>query len=55
MKIQALPRLISQVLVYAVLLMALAIPGLAQITTTGIRGIVRDPNGAVIANAASLV
>src|SRR5215216_964562 len=51
MKIHALPRLVSQVLVYAVLLMALAIPGLAQITTTGIRGIVRDPNGAVVPGA----
>src|SRR5262250_1411023 len=26
-------------------------PALAQITTTGIRGLVRDPNGAVVPNA----
>jgi hypothetical protein len=38
-------------LVYAAAIAALATPSLAQITTTGIRGIVRDPSGAVIPNA----
>ena len=51
MKARMLPRLISQAFVQAVCLTALVISALAQITTTGIRGIVRDPNGAVIANA----
>jgi hypothetical protein len=51
MKVQTRPRLISQVLVQAVLLAVLAITCLAQITTTGIRGIVRDQNGAVVPNA----
>lgn len=51
MKIHTLPRLISRTLVSAVFLLAMAIPCLAQITTTGIRGIVRDPNGAVVPNA----
>lgn len=37
--------------VHAAFIAALAISALAQITTTGIRGIVRDPNGAVIPSA----
>src|SRR5262245_49342828 len=37
--------------VLATLIMTLAIAVSAQITTTGIRGIVRDPNGAVVPNA----
>ncbi len=51
MKVQKIPRLISMALVRAVFLVTLAIPCLAQITTTGIRGIVRDPSGAVIPGA----
>ncbi|HEX9004885.1 MAG TPA: carboxypeptidase-like regulatory domain-containing protein, partial [Blastocatellia bacterium] len=51
MKVQKIPRLISLALVRAVFLVTLAIPCLAQITTTGIRGIVRDPSGAVIPGA----
>ncbi|HJZ78927.1 MAG TPA: carboxypeptidase-like regulatory domain-containing protein, partial [Pyrinomonadaceae bacterium] len=34
-----------------VVVMAGFSPALAQITTTGIRGLVRDPNGAVVPNA----
>src|SRR5215510_12955677 len=37
--------------VLATLIVALAISVSAQITTTGIRGIVRDPNGSVVPNA----
>src|SRR4029078_3984587 len=37
--------------VYIAAITALAITSFAQITTTGIRGIVRDPRGAVIQNA----
>jgi hypothetical protein len=37
--------------VLAALTMMLTIAVSAQITTTGIRGIVRDPNGAVVPNA----
>ncbi len=37
--------------VCAFALAAMAVSGLAQITTTGIHGIVRDPSGAVIPNA----
>jgi carboxypeptidase family protein len=51
MKVHTLPRLIWPALVYAAAIAALTITSLAQITTTGIRGIVRDPNGAVITNA----
>lgn len=52
MKVQILPRLISSAPVAAILLTVLAISSLAQITTTGIRGIVRDPSGAVVPGAA---
>ena len=51
MKVFTQPRLIWRALVYAAAIAALAITSFAQITTTGIRGIVRDPNGAVIPNA----
>ena len=51
MKDQTLPRFITQTFVVAAFLSALAISSAAQITATGIRGIVRDPNGAVVANA----
>src|SRR5215813_10637261 len=51
MKIHRLPKLLPQALVHTAIIAALAIAGLAQITTTGIRGIVRDPSGAVIPNA----
>src|SRR5262249_30140692 len=37
--------------VYAAAIAALTLTGLAQITTTGIRGIVRDQAGAVVPNA----
>jgi len=40
-----------RVLVYALVLAVMAVAGMAQITTTGIRGIVRDPSGAVVPNA----
>jgi hypothetical protein len=46
-----LAALAALYLVHAAFIAALAITALAQITTTGIRGIVRDPNGAVIPNA----
>ncbi len=46
-----LPTLLARALVFTVLLAGLAIVGHAQITSTGIRGIVRDPNGAVVPNA----
>src|SRR5262245_59504276 len=48
MKVQ---RLLRQVLVYVALSAALTITGLAQITATGIRGIVRDQSGAVVPQA----
>lgn len=51
MKIRTLPRLIALALVQAAVIAALAISATAQITTTGIRGIVRDPNGAVVPRA----
>jgi carboxypeptidase family protein len=51
MKTLALPRLPLRALVHAAVIAALAVAGMAQITTTGIRGIVRDPSGAVIPNA----
>jgi len=50
MKIQTPPGLL-RALVYAAVIAALATTSLAQITTTGIRGIVRDPHGAVVPNA----
>ncbi len=46
-----LPTLLGRALVFTVLLAGLAVIGQAQITATGIRGIVRDPNGAVVPNA----
>jgi hypothetical protein len=49
MKVQTPPGLL-RALVYAAVIAALATTSLAQITTTGIRGIVRDPNGAVVPN-----
>src|SRR3989442_2826024 len=52
MKVQTPPSLLLRALVYAAVIAALATTSLAQITTTGIRGIVRDPHGAVIPNAA---
>jgi len=36
---------------FCIVLLALALPGLAQLTTTSIHGIVRDPSGALIPNA----
>src|SRR5499426_1092317 len=51
MKIHRLPKLLPQALVHTAIIAALAIAGLAQITTTGIRGITRDQSGAVIPNA----
>jgi hypothetical protein len=50
MKVQTLCKPIGAALVHAAFMMALTITASAQITTTGIRGIVRDPNGAVVAN-----
>src|SRR5262245_49842598 len=52
MKTHTLTGLPLRAVVLAALIAALAGAGLAQITTTGIRGIVRDPSGAVIPNAA---
>jgi len=51
MKVHTLPGLLLRAFVYAAVIATLAGSGLAQITTTGIRGIVRDPNGAVVPNA----
>src|SRR5215510_9546059 len=51
MKTNGLTRLACRAFACAALMAALAITGVAQITTTGIRGIVRDPNGAVIPKA----
>ena len=51
MKVRKLSSLVALALVHAVFIAALAIAALAQITMTGIRGIVRDPNGAVVPNA----
>ena len=51
MKTRTLPSLLLRAFVYAAVVAALAVAGLAQITTTGIRGIVRDQSGAVIPNA----
>src|SRR6516162_2142858 len=46
-------RVLRSCLMIALTFLAMAnlCPTLAQITTTGIRGIVRDPNGAVVPNA----
>src|SRR2546426_1713587 len=44
-------RLALLLLVYVAVIAMLATTSLAQITTTGIRGIVRDPHGAVVPNA----
>src|SRR5262249_23937581 len=52
MKKHTLRKLLLQALVHTAVIAALAIAGLAQITTTGIRGIVRDPSGAVTPSAA---
>src|SRR5215468_1121831 len=51
MKTRTLPGLSLRAFVHAAVVAALAVAGLAQITTTGIRGIIRDPSGAVIPNA----
>src|SRR5262245_3342856 len=51
MKTCTLPGLLLRAFVHAAVVAALAVASLAQITTTGIRGIVRDPSGAVIPNA----
>ena len=44
-------RLALLLLVYVAVIAMVATTSLAQITTTGIRGIVRDPHGAVVPNA----
>jgi hypothetical protein len=51
MNAQTLHKFIALALVLATSIMVSAIAVSAQITTTGIRGIVRDPNGAVVPNA----
>jgi hypothetical protein len=51
MKVQNLYRRIARALFYIAILTVPAVEALAQITTTGIRGIVRDPSGAVIHGA----
>src|SRR5215471_18104838 len=51
MKTRTLHGLLLRALVHAAVIAALAGACLAQITTTGIRGIVRDPSGAVIPQA----
>ena len=51
MKTRTLPGLPLQAFVQVAVIAALAVAGLAQITTTGIRGIVRDHSGAMIPNA----
>ncbi len=51
MNTRTLRGLPLRAILLAALIAALAVAGLAQITTTGIRGIVRDSNGAVIPNA----
>src|SRR5262249_35951663 len=52
MKKHTLPKLLLHAIVYTAAIAALAVASLAQITATGIRGIVRDQNGAVVPNAA---
>lgn len=51
MKARTQSRYIVFVFLFAALLALCASPGFAQITTTGIRGIVRDPSGAVVPSA----
>src|SRR5262245_32792490 len=51
MKTRTLPGLSLRAFVIAAVVAALSVAGLAQITTTGIRGIVRDQSGGVISNA----
>jgi len=51
MKARALPRILGLALVCAAVVAALAMTTLAQITTTGIRGILRDQSGAVVPQA----
>src|SRR5262245_27815066 len=51
MKTRTLPGLSLRAFVIAAVVAALSVAGLAQITTTGIRGITRDQSGAVIPNA----
>jgi len=51
MKTRTLPGLSLRAFVFAAVVAALSVAGLAQITTTGIRGIVRDQSSAVIPNA----
>src|SRR5215471_2506061 len=51
MKMDTRPGLLLRAPGFAIVIAALAMTSLAQITTTGIRGQVRDPHGAVIANA----
>jgi len=51
MKVHPLPGLLLRAFAYVAVIVTLAGAGLAQITTTGIRGIVRDPNGAVVPRA----
>ena len=51
MNSQTLRKSIALALAPATVIMVLTIAVSAQITTTGIRGIVRDPNGAVVPNA----
>src|SRR5215470_8022649 len=51
MKTHTMSGLSLRAFIHAAVITALAVAGLAQITTTGIRGIVRDPSGAVIPNA----
>src|SRR5215475_5156340 len=51
MKSRTLPGLSLRAFVIAAVVAALSVAGLAQITTTGIRGIVRDQSGGVISNA----
>jgi hypothetical protein len=51
MKVHPLPGLLLRAFACVAVIATLAGAGLAQITTTGIRGIVRDPNGAVVPRA----
>ncbi len=51
MNAPTLRKVIGLPLAHAIFIIALAVAVSAQITTTGIRGIIRDPNGAVIPNA----
>ncbi|MFN7928104.1 MAG: carboxypeptidase-like regulatory domain-containing protein [Blastocatellia bacterium] len=51
MRVRTTSRLVILALVHAVISALLAVTLFAQITTTGIRGIVRDPSGAVVPNA----